>query len=319
MSLMISRALRICSGVTTALHVGVPEVFAITSRICRSSARARIADLQFQHEAVHLRFGQRISAFLLDGILRGQHEERFVELVGLVADGDLLFLHGFEQRALHLGGRAVDFVGEDEVGEDRAFARGEAAGLRIVNLRADDVGGQHVRRELQAREFDVHAVRQRFHGECLGQAGHAFEEDVAVGQQADDQPLGEIILADDDFAEFVEQRMRERARFLDRFVDGVDSCAHVLIYICDGRQSDKKFFLCSSENSYRERRHLARPVPHSAPQLAGNDASAHGVHAPGKISTCFAGSASRFSRRRRQPEPSRRAGPKPKVPRRRAP
>ncbi len=37
------------------------------------------------------------------------------QFVGLVADGDLLFLHGFKQRALHLGGRAVDFVGEDQL------------------------------------------------------------------------------------------------------------------------------------------------------------------------------------------------------------
>ncbi len=36
-----------------------------------------IADFQFQHEAVDLRFGQRISAFLLDRVLRGEHEKRF--------------------------------------------------------------------------------------------------------------------------------------------------------------------------------------------------------------------------------------------------
>jgi hypothetical protein len=96
----------------------------------------------------------------------------------------------------------------------------------IVNLRADDVGGQHVRRELQAREFDAEGLRERFHGERLGEAGHAFEEDVAVGEQADDEAFGEIILADDDLAEFVEERPRERAGFLDRFVDGVDSCVH---------------------------------------------------------------------------------------------
>ena len=238
---MISRALRICAGVTTALHVGVPEVFAIDFKNLPLFGARRIADLQFQHEAVNLRFGQRIRAFLLDRILRGEHQERFVELVSLVANGDLFFLHRFEQRALHLGRRAVDFVGEDEIGEDRAFARGEAAGLRIVNLRADDVGGQHVRRELQARKFHVHAVRQRFHGERLGQAGHAFEQDMAVGQQADDQPLGQIILPDDDLAEFVKQRMRERTRFLDRFVDGVDSCAHVSNSFFHGRILTKKF------------------------------------------------------------------------------
>ena len=68
---------------------------------------------------------------------------------------------------------------------------------------------------------------ERLDGERLGQAGHAFEQDVAVGQQADDEPLDQIALADDDFAEFVEQRAREGARFLDRFVDGADSSVHL--------------------------------------------------------------------------------------------
>ena len=67
---------------------------------------------------------------------------------------------------------------------------------------------------------------QGFDGERLGQAGHAFEQDVAVGEQADDQPFGQIILADDDLAEFVKQRVREGARFLDCFVDGIDSSIH---------------------------------------------------------------------------------------------
>ena len=121
MSLMTSRALRICFGVTTALRVGVPDVLRHHVENLPLLGARRIADLQFEHEAVNLRFGQRIGAFLLDGILRGEHQERFLEFEGLVADGDLFFLHGFEQRALHLGGRAVDFVGEDEVGEDRAL------------------------------------------------------------------------------------------------------------------------------------------------------------------------------------------------------
>ncbi len=75
-----------------------------------------------EHEAVLLRFGQRIGAFLLDGVLRGQHEERVGQLVPGAADGDLAFLHGFEQGGLRLGRRAVDLVGQDDVGEQRARA-----------------------------------------------------------------------------------------------------------------------------------------------------------------------------------------------------
>ena len=78
-----------------------------------------VADLELEHEAIDLRLGQRVGAFLLDGVLRRQNEERLLELERLVANGDLPFLHRFEQRALHLGRRAIDFVGEDEVGEDR--------------------------------------------------------------------------------------------------------------------------------------------------------------------------------------------------------
>jgi hypothetical protein len=58
------------------------------------------------------------------------------------------------------------------------------------------------------------------------QAGHAFEEYVAVGEEADDEPFGQVILADDDFAEFVEQRAHECAGFLHRLVDGIDSGIH---------------------------------------------------------------------------------------------
>ena len=46
---------------------------------------ARVADLQLEHEPVELRFRQRIRAFLLDRILRGEHEERLGQLVRLAA------------------------------------------------------------------------------------------------------------------------------------------------------------------------------------------------------------------------------------------
>ena len=112
----------------------------------------------------HLEFRDGLAEFgmVSDLLLEFPAEVPFDQRVRLGADRDLAFLHGFEQGTLDLGWSAVDFVGEDEVGEDRAFARGEAAGLRIVNLRADDVGGQHVRSELQAREFRVEAIGQRF-------------------------------------------------------------------------------------------------------------------------------------------------------------
>ena len=107
-------------GVSTGATVGFTF-----SMFCRrmsfSFLLLRIVDDNFQHEAVELRFGQRVGAFLLDGVLRGHHQERLFQLVRGFADGDLAFLHGFEQGALHLGRGAVYFIRQDEVGENRSF------------------------------------------------------------------------------------------------------------------------------------------------------------------------------------------------------
>ena len=228
MSLTTWRASMICSGVTTGLR----------SRR-RTGARHQIEnlpflgarwinDFQLQHEAIHLRFGQGISSFLFNRILRGEHEERFFQFKSLIADRDLLFLHRFEQRALHFGGRAIDFVGENEVREDRAFARGEPAALRIVNLRADQVGGQKVGRELQPGKFYAETLRERFDGKRFGETRNAFEQNVAVGEQADDESLDQISLADDDFAHLAHERAHESAGALDFFVYCGDSVTHNL-------------------------------------------------------------------------------------------
>ena len=105
------------------------------------SSRLRVIDVELEHETIELRLGQRIGAFLFDWVLSGEDEERFGEAEGLFADGDLLFLHRFEQARSALCRRAIDFVGKNEIGEDRSFG-GEAASAWIVNQRSDHICGQ---------------------------------------------------------------------------------------------------------------------------------------------------------------------------------
>jgi hypothetical protein len=182
----------------------------------------RVVDRELQHEAVDLRLRERIRAFLLDRVLRGEHQEGIVERIGMLADGDRVLLHGLEQRRLHLGRRAVDLIGQDDVREDRAALGLELLILGIVDERADQVRGQEVRGELDAPERRVDRPGERAHGERLGEAGHALHEHVAVGEQADEQALDHRLLTHDDVADLDQEPLHERALLADLLLDDLD-------------------------------------------------------------------------------------------------
>ena len=167
----------------------------------------RVRDEHFEHEAVLLRFGQRVGAFLLDRVLRGEHEKRVRHLVPDAADRDLPLLHRFEQGGLRFGRRAVDFVGEDHVRKDRA---GEEAHLALAgrailfdDVGARDVGRHQVGRELNAAECEIQRASQRADEQRFREAGHAFEQAMAAGEQGDQHLLDHVVLADDDAGELL--------------------------------------------------------------------------------------------------------------------
>ena len=79
-----------------------------------------VVHFKFEHKAVQLCFGQRISSLLFNGVLRCHDQERLRQQKTFSADGDLFFLHGFKQCALHLGGSAVDLIRQNDIGKNRS-------------------------------------------------------------------------------------------------------------------------------------------------------------------------------------------------------
>ncbi len=119
--------------------------------------------------------------------------------------GDLVFGHRFEQGALRFGWRAIDFVGQDELGKDRAGhelqmspARG---GVFLNEFRAENVRGHEVGRELNAFERQAHRSRQGAHEQRLGQPRHAHQQHVSLAQQGEQERFNSLLLADDHPAE----------------------------------------------------------------------------------------------------------------------
>jgi hypothetical protein len=137
--------------------------------------RGGIAHDLFEQEPVGLRLGQRIGTFLVDGVLGGDHHERLPDGVHLPGDGGLSFLHCFEHRALGLRARSVDFIEQQDIGVHWTQLGDERTGGRLVDLRADDVAGQQVRRALDAMKAAVDRPGKHLCGGGLRQTGHALE------------------------------------------------------------------------------------------------------------------------------------------------
>ncbi len=143
---------------------------------------AGVTHLDPDQEAVELRLGEPVNAFLLDRVLRRHHHERERERHRRAVHRDLILLHRFEQGRLRLGGGAVDFVGEKYLGEDRPLAENEVVRVAVEDRGAGHVGGEQVRRELHALVLAAEQAGEHFRERRLRDAGDAFEQDVPAGE-----------------------------------------------------------------------------------------------------------------------------------------
>ena len=116
-------------------------------------------------------------------------------------DRHAILLHDLQQGGVRLGRRAVDFVGQQQLREDRAGPETELLRLHVEDRRAGDVGGHQVGGELDAAEAAAQHAAQRPHEKRLAQARHAFDQHVPVGKQRHQRAEHQLVLADEDLAD----------------------------------------------------------------------------------------------------------------------
>jgi hypothetical protein len=172
----------------------------------------RVAQRKAHQEAVQLRLRQRKGADLVGGILRGDDEERLRQRARDAVGADLALLHRLQQAGLGLRRGAVDFIGQQHLGEDRARMEHEAVLFALVDGDAVDVRRQQVAGELHAVEAQAQRQRQRVGQRGLAHARHVLHQQVAAGQQAGQRLADLQVLADDDVAHLP--------------CDGVQFCGH---------------------------------------------------------------------------------------------
>ncbi len=110
---------------------------------------------------------------------------------------------------MHLGRRAVDFIGQQQIGKHRAQRSAELAGLLVVDARADQVCRHQVGCELYAFEVAAHGAGQGLDRECFSQAGHALDQQMALRQDGDHDPLQEAVLPNHHAFDFIEDLLHQ--------------------------------------------------------------------------------------------------------------
>ena len=176
-----------------------------------------IAERRAHHEAVELGFRQPVRARLLDRVLRGEHEEGHTDLTRDAVDRDLSLLHDLQERRLRLRARAVDLVGEDDVGEDGPGVEFERTGLLVVDRDAGDIAREQVGSELDARVRPLNGLRDSSRERGLAGARNVLEQDVPVAEHRGQDEFDDVALAQDGALDVVgdlRERLREPGRLL---------------------------------------------------------------------------------------------------------
>ncbi len=134
--------------------------------------------------------------------------------MGDAEHGDTAFLHGFEKRRLRPRRRAIDFVGEHDVREDRSPLEDElalSAGRIDQDVRAGHVSRHQVRRALHAGEPEIGGVAQRFDEQRLAESRRPLDERVPLTEETHQQVIDERRVPDEHAADFRLQRIEGRS------------------------------------------------------------------------------------------------------------
>jgi len=151
--------------------------------------------------------------------LGGQHQKGVRQSIGGVADGHLLFLHGLQKCGLHLGRGPVDFIGKNNIVEQRAFTGNKIRGFRPVDLGTGQIRRQKIRGELNAFKICLNSGSQRLDRRCFCKARHPFNEHVPAGEKTCQQSVNQFLLPHQGFAHLTADAVYQEMGVLDLFCD----------------------------------------------------------------------------------------------------
>ena len=95
---------------------------------------------------------------MLNRVLRRHNHKQLRQLITPAAHADLALGHGFEQSGLNLCRRAVNFVGQNQIGKNRPLAKLKLALGCDIDFTAGNIRRQQIRRKLNTVVLGVNAA-----------------------------------------------------------------------------------------------------------------------------------------------------------------
>jgi len=100
---------------------------------------------------------------------------------------------------------AIDFIGEENIAKDGARVELEfslAIGF-YEDLRSNDITGKKVGGELNTAKVQVQCFGQGVNESCFAKSRNTFQKDVTTTENGDEDVLDNVVLADNEFGDFL--------------------------------------------------------------------------------------------------------------------
>ena len=147
-------------------------------------------------------------------VLCGDDKERNRQRVCFTVQRDLVFFHGFEQCALCLRRAAVDFIGQHDVGENRAGMKSNACRVLLkTEMPTMSAGSMSLVNWMRRKDRPSTAASARA-SSGLADARHVFDQQVTTGQQAGEGEFDLGLLAEDDLTDLAVDLLGQLLRLL---------------------------------------------------------------------------------------------------------
>ena len=163
-----------------------------------------IAQAQAQGETVQLGVGQQLGAGGPGRVLGGDDQEGVGDGVGYAVHRHSALLHGLQKGGLGAAGGAVELIGQEQVAKQRAGLVLHLPGGLVVEGEAGEVGGHHIGGKLHPAAAQSQGLGEGGGNGGLAHAGDILQQDVATGQDGDENLDHDLVLAHHGLFHFVD-------------------------------------------------------------------------------------------------------------------